>query len=151
MGTWVLFVDDLHWADPATTEVLGQLIGHRRVVLTCRPGTDLPGWTDRMVTVVVGPLCEADARSLARRLHPTLDDVEIDRLVSFSAGNPLLVSHLSHDGAIRPTLRAAVAARLELLPDAVRDAVTELACSAARSRSSASTWRRTTFRPVSST
>jgi hypothetical protein len=126
IGGRVLFVDDLHWADAATIDVLELLIDRVPVVMTCRPKS-APQWSDQVEIIEVGPLSRSDARRLARRLHPELDRDDLDRLLAAAAGNPLLLENLARDGTTTPTLRAAMATRLHDLSGPVRDAIAELA------------------------
>ncbi len=123
----VLFVDDLHWADPATVDVLGLLVDRVPVVMTCRPKLEPTAWADRVELVEVAPLSTALSRRLARRLHPELATADMDRLLTAAAGNPLLIENLARDGVTTPTLRAAMGSRLQDLDGTVRDAIAELA------------------------
>ena len=121
-----LCVEDIHWADPATVEVLGLLVGRVPVVATARvdPGF---GAAPGVVTAQVPPLGPRAAAALARRLHPALDDEQRSRLVAAAGGSPLLLRALVTDSRVTSTLSEAVAARLAGLPPAILDALGRLA------------------------
>ena len=127
LGGRVLFVDDLHWADGPTLDVLGLLVRTVPVVVTSRPGGDHVPWSDRLERVELGPLPVGVSRRLARRLHPELPKSDVDRLVTLAGGNPLLLEHLVGEGVTTPTLRAALAGRLEALGSGARDSIMEIA------------------------
>ncbi|WP_416980147.1 helix-turn-helix transcriptional regulator [Streptomyces sp. T028] len=96
----VMVLDDLHWADPASLELLDHLVRHpprARVLLAVARrerqspapltaallrGTD----TGAVRRTVLGPL---DERSCVARLTPGLDREEAVRLFAASEGNPL--------------------------------------------------------------
>ncbi|WP_460073672.1 helix-turn-helix transcriptional regulator [Streptomyces sp. YKOK-I1] len=96
----VLVLDDLHWADPASLELLDHLVRHpprARVLLavarrerqspapltaTLQRGTD----TGAVRRTVLGPL---DEQACVERLAPGLDREEAVRLFAASEGNPL--------------------------------------------------------------
>ena len=122
----VLWIDDVHWADRATVEVVRLLRGRVPIVVTARPEVD-EAWSAGACRIEIGPLSQSASKRLARQLHPRMTDAELDRLVDVAHGNPLLLHHLATDDVTSPTLRAAMEVRLAALPDAVRDAVVELA------------------------
>jgi class 3 adenylate cyclase/tetratricopeptide (TPR) repeat protein len=98
----VLVLEDLHWIDPASEEVLGELLagipGLRLLVIAAqRPGVALPWseweWPER---ITVRPLHESDAAALVKdvlgagMLAPELRRYVIDR----TGGNPFFIEEL---------------------------------------------------------
>jgi len=147
----VLFVDDIHWAEPALLALLVGLpaeIGDAPLLLLCLARPELldgePQWD---VAVHLQPLEAADGATLVAQL---LGDAELpegiaDRISAAAAGNPLfveeLVGMLIDDGllerrngawtagatlaefTIPPTLRELLGARLDRLPSGDRAAL----------------------------
>lgn len=138
----VLQIDDAHLADPETRALLGRATAELStaavaVLATTRPTADgpLPG----AVSVTVGPLGAEDVRALGealvgRRLSPEVGAW----LAARTDGNPLFVEHAvlllkdldaldAPPGAalVPPDLRAVLVARLDRLPRAVRDVVSD--------------------------
>ena len=87
IGDGVLLLDDLHWAAPATVEVVEMLAEHVRVVAAVRQGDPGAGPTiDRLIgagftRLEIEPLDPLDSADLIRQLrppvepiHPPLDD-----------------------------------------------------------------------------
>lgn len=136
----VFVVEDLHWADDATLDVLGYLV--RRVaempvlfVTSFRPGEvarneslrrflgSLPSATAR---VTLAPLSRAAVRDLAAGR-------DVDRLYEITGGNPFFVTEALAAGGgatngshLPPTVAAAVVARLDALPAPARQALERL-------------------------
>jgi DNA-binding CsgD family transcriptional regulator len=121
-----LLVEDVHWADAATVATLRRLSGRVPLLVTSR--THVPELDGEALEVVeLPPLDETGAATLARTIHPELDDDEIRHLVGVSGGNPLLLTHLAQPDSVWPTLEDAVAHRVRTLPAAMRDALGRLA------------------------
>lgn len=121
----VLVIEDAHWADPASLEVLALLKGRVRLLLTSRTGLDVA--LQLLTTIEIPPLDRRSARALARRIHPHLDDAARDRLVSVAHGNPLLIKALVTRDAVSPTLVDAMTSRLSELADEDLDVLARLA------------------------
>ncbi|WP_229858747.1 AAA family ATPase [Streptomyces poonensis] len=94
----LVVVDDLHWVDSSSAQVLAFL--HRRVgdvpvamVAACRPGVgEAEGWPAPLLEV--GALAPEDAGTLLRSRHPGLAAATAHRLLSEAAGNPLALVEL---------------------------------------------------------
>jgi len=123
----VIWIDDLHWADPQLVRLLDRITSGSGVAVlvvgAARPefaDTGLRPGPDR-VHIEIGPLDETDAASLAVNAGAT------DGRVTLRAeGNPLFVielarSHASERDEIPVTVQGAIGARLDELPAADRD------------------------------
>jgi transcriptional regulator with AAA-type ATPase domain/tetratricopeptide (TPR) repeat protein len=138
LGPVVVGFEDMHWADPATQELLEQLadsLATRRIllILTMRPGHPSP-IADRTfhARLALSTLSAVDSVTMARALladEPLPEALE--RLVVRKAeGNPFfveeLVRSLQETGAVRSTGSGVVLAR-ELdqivVPDTVHDVI----------------------------
>jgi DNA-binding CsgD family transcriptional regulator len=127
VGAGVLLVDDVHWADAGTLEVLTMLAGRVGVLTGVRrgdPGADTTldrlrdaGYTEH----TVDPLDESTAGDVVRSLRPDLGAPDVRRLITRTGGNPLLLRELSATGEPSASLRLALAARLRQLDDAARE------------------------------
>ena len=122
VGDGVLVVDDMHWADPGTHELLGILAGHVRMLTAVRRGDPgAPGTLEALSgagfeVLDVEPLPAGEAAALVRSIRADLSPAVVDQIVHSSGGNPLLIEELAANGAPSESLRLAVAARLRLLP-----------------------------------
>ncbi len=131
-GPLLVVVEDLHWADPATLEMLTALatLTLRQpllLVLTTRIEGDPmdAGWraglgTARLLTIDLGPLPAMDAARLAGALA-TAEGSFVRRCVERAAGNPLFLEQLLHHGddsvgmAVPASIQSLVLARLDRL------------------------------------
>ena len=118
----VVCLDDVHWADPASLDVLAALVhrppdGPVLLALAARTG-QLPAALERVPRLQVGPLSEAEAREL---VGSAADAVYAD-----SGGNPFYLEQLTRaggradagargDGTVPPAVAAALAAELGAL------------------------------------
>jgi class 3 adenylate cyclase/tetratricopeptide (TPR) repeat protein len=102
-GPAVLVVEDVHWCDEATLEVVGRVLGGGRtdvlVITTSRDPAPPPLRSSR--TIALEPLDPDAATELVRSLQPTLDADSCARLVARADGMPLYLEELAH-GAVRP-------------------------------------------------
>ncbi len=135
----LLVLEDLHWADPDTLDLVGYLAGavtgtRVLLVLTARDDVVLPGVARLAaapgVTVLpLGRLDEAGVGALAAacRGGVPLPVPELHELVARSDGLPFLVEELLGAGAgspqVPPTFAGLVARRLAGLPAAARPLV----------------------------
>ncbi len=136
----LVIFEDLHWADPGLLDLIEYLATHIRdeplvIVGLTRPEfiDRRPGWGSGLfahTTIGLEPLSSAETFILAERLVVKSVGLKeaIERLVEASEGNPLFVEELTsaltegHElGSDLPTtVRAAIAARLDGLPNTAR-------------------------------
>jgi ATP/maltotriose-dependent transcriptional regulator MalT len=136
-GPLVLVLDDLHWADPGSIELVGALL--RRppaaavlIALALRPGQAperLAGALERahrmgaLLRVDVGALTQAEAREL---LGGKIDDHTASALYEESGGNPFYLEQLARTLTVEPTVGVAGLSRADLdVPPAVAGALAE--------------------------
>ena len=134
--TLLLAVEDLHWIDQTSAELLAFLattISRARVlvVLTCRPGYRAEWLTASNATqLAIGPLSDPESRQLVESVlgaRPA-GDALLARILDRGEGNPLFLEELArsirehHDEASPPavpgTLHDVVAARIDALAEA---------------------------------
>lgn len=140
VGSLLVIIEDLHWADAATLDMLTALaaLTLRRplmLVLTTRiEGDPLDvAWRAglgavRLLTIDLGPLPATDAVHLAEALA-TAEGSFVRRCVERAAGNPLFLEQLLHHGddsagtAVPASIQSLVLARLDRLSPADRAAL----------------------------
>ncbi len=128
----VLVVEDVHWSDQATLDVL-RVVGRRVaelpvvLVLTLRPG-ELRG--DDPLRVTIDAMRRSTTRHLelaplSRAAVARVAGDRADRIYELSGGNPFYVSELlaGHDDAPPPSLSTAVLARVGRLERPTRELV----------------------------
>jgi DNA-binding SARP family transcriptional activator len=122
----LLAVEDVHWADPATLELLGiaaQQDGDRPLlaVYTSRSEEPLPPWLlEDTVQIELTPLDDAAITALVLEAEADLEEATVSRIVARADGVPLFAEELAHlaaepegVGDIPPTLGYLLAARLD--------------------------------------
>ena len=101
--TTLVLIEDAHWIDPTTLELLGALlerVANQRVLvlITARPTFRTP-WQPResLVTLAVRDLSPADTEAMVRSLTggKRLPPQVLSMLVSKSDGNPLFVEEMT--------------------------------------------------------
>lgn len=141
----VLIVDDLHWSDPGTRDVLGLVAGRTPLLGAVRTGEEpTSAVVDELLgrgfeRVDLGPLDAGSAAELARLLRPDLSETAVARLLRRTGGNPLLIEELVSTDEPSDTLRLALSARLRKLGGEARAAMAVLALAARPLPSSAIT------------
>jgi tetratricopeptide (TPR) repeat protein len=111
----ILFVDDAHYADGASVDLLVRLADYLTIVLACRSEETLPDHPlrvalqplrrpDRLAELTLEPLSLTATQALVRQLGgDTLPDL-VKRLVTQTGGNPLFVvaslQHMFEEGAL---------------------------------------------------
>ncbi|MFN2471041.1 MAG: AAA family ATPase [Gaiellaceae bacterium] len=126
----LLIFEDIHWAEATFLDLLEYLHGWTEgapVLLLCLARPDLlerrPGWTaprERVETLALAPLAEADAEALLADLAADLDSPARARVLASAEGNPLYVEQMaalaeSGELVIPPTIQALLAERLDRL------------------------------------
>src|SRR4051794_11232677 len=107
-------VDDVHWVDRPSAEVLGVLAHHlvgRRVgfLTTLREGAQSYFEHDSLPHLWLGPLTTAQSRFLLDRRGPRLANAVRDQVLAEAAGNPLALLELPLEpGAGEPSAAAPV-------------------------------------------
>jgi class 3 adenylate cyclase len=123
----VLHVEDVHWLDPSSRELIDGLIAEPGdhsllLLLTARPEFQTPAsWRGRVVTLNVERLLEADVRELIESLVPEVSDNS--SLVERSDGIPLFAEALAKSGelssaTVPPTLQELLYQQLDQLGEA---------------------------------
>ena len=107
----VLVLEDLHWADPSSVEVLTHLIQMARThsllfCLVTRPERDVPGWKlvleardilgGSLTEIALGSLSESDSRELVSNLLEieALDEEMRKLILRRAEGNPFFVEEV---------------------------------------------------------
>jgi class 3 adenylate cyclase len=132
-GPLLLVVEDLHWADPTTIELLDRIVyaaEGRPVATVFTYRTEFrPPWADRedAEQIQLGPLSEADVRALLEAAGHNLDELGLARLQATAEGVPLFVEEMAKQlespagpdrtGAVPQTLNGLLAERLDRLPE----------------------------------
>ena len=120
VGTGVLVLDDVQWADAATWSVLALLVSRVRTVTIVRRGDAAADQALRRLAELgsrpleVGPLGRAESIALARQSARERDAIDIESIVDRAGGNPLLVTELAAGNV--SSLKRAMAARVAALP-----------------------------------
>jgi DNA-binding CsgD family transcriptional regulator len=133
LGTDVLFLDDLQWADPETLRLLGGLGRRVDIVVACR---DTPTASPVHLALAdadfeildLAPLGDDDVRRVATRIHPAITRSQTDAILRRAGGNPLYVEQLLAGGSgSARTLDDVLTRRLDDLSADARRAVRYLA------------------------
>ncbi len=150
----LVVVEDLHWADPSTRDLLTILFTrgfaarvavvasyrsddlHRRHPLRARAAewARLPG----VERLQLGPLPDADVRLLVRGLGPGLDaEGDVGEIVRRAEGNAFFAEELAHartagDAALPADLADLLLLRLDRLDGTARTVVRAVACAGRR-------------------
>ncbi len=121
----VVVVEDLHWCDVSTLELLGHLIAespNARVLLLLTARSEFtPPWPPRptMTTVQLGRLNKGDARDIVTALGGAeLPGDTIDALVARADGNPLYVEELT-----KAMAESGAAQGVEAIPASLADSL----------------------------
>lgn len=122
----LLIVEDLHWADPSTLDLIGQLLSDEAgprvlAVFTARPEF-VPSWrNDSTRLMQLAALDEAQTLALAHHVAPDLAPQALQRVANQSDGVPLFIEELAQqlvrgdDNDIPPTLENLLMSRLDRL------------------------------------
>jgi class 3 adenylate cyclase len=139
-GPVALVIEDLHWAQPAFLDAVEHIVDRARgpILVLCTARSDLLatrlGWgggRPNAASVELGPLDDASVERLIASLDPTpVPGATLASLLAHGEGNPLFVQEylravreddrVALGGAVPPTLRALVSARLDRVPAPTR-------------------------------
>ncbi|MFS8099728.1 LuxR C-terminal-related transcriptional regulator [Lentzea alba] len=111
----VVLVDDAHWLDQASQDVLGFVA--RRLTGAVLVATARTPIFAGVPTLHLEPLPPADAQALLVAVAPDLDSARRESVLAQAAGNPLALTELPFGGN---SLEETFAARVAELPDEVR-------------------------------
>jgi class 3 adenylate cyclase/tetratricopeptide (TPR) repeat protein len=111
----VMMIEDLHWIDGASEEVLGKIVGRdgqlRLLLLTTRRPEYVPPWVDRAVVAKLHlePLPTGDIRRLVQTRFgvDALPEALAQRVTEKAEGNPLFAEEIVSYLIERGTLHAA--------------------------------------------
>lgn len=135
----LIAVDDLHWADEASLQLLASLALHLRgervlFVLTSRPSEKADDTLAALLAAPAAVLLEPRPLSLAavseiagRADSPEHGEIDADRLYGLSGGNPFYVREILDGGGSPTRLASSIRLRLSRLSPAARDIVETLA------------------------
>ena len=122
----LLIIEDLHWADPSTLELLDKLTSSRlRLPILCI-GTARPEFIPspsmaRIRTLHLAPLAAADCSALVYAIAPQASAAQVSRIVERAEGIPLFAEELTrgfsagHNVSIPASLEDVLGYRLNLL------------------------------------
>jgi len=130
----VLAIDDVHWADRASRELLADL---RRsldqvpvaLLLFARSDPDAPALDLEVdLELPLPPLGAEALRAIARRLAPDLPPAAVDHMVRRAGGNPFFLEELARhagestgpQGELPASVELVIQSRLDRLPRAAR-------------------------------
>jgi predicted ATPase len=132
----ILVLDDIHWIDPSSAELIGKLLPLTTDIpiffcFVTRPDRETPGWHmlsaarqalgDRVTEITLNPLSDADSRLLVSNL------LEIEALpehirtliLQKAEGNPFFVEEVMSI-EIPDNLQGLLLARIDRLPEDVK-------------------------------
>ncbi|MEM8964111.1 MAG: protein kinase, partial [Acidobacteriota bacterium] len=121
---WLLVIEDLHWIDPSTLELLNHLVGCVATAPLCLLATGrpegLPSWESEvaLTRIHLGPLTARESTELVELIVAgrELPDRLRDRILDHADGVPLFVEELTRDVIDQPHERDAVS-----IPATLRD------------------------------
>ena len=140
-GPLVVALEDVHWADVSTCELVADLLeitdrAGLMLALTSRPEPASEGWrlrmriqTDyphRLTELVLRPLPERAAREYLNQLLPALDETVLRELVDRAEGNPRYLEELLRalydgGGLVRQRTWTLTVGAADLLPPALEN------------------------------
>ena len=134
----LVIVEDLHWSDPTTLELVHRLAGRVRghpalIVATHRSEFDVTTLgTDQVTSLMIDRLPATHGRELVRALLGTdADDETIESIVGRTDGNPLFIEEFAplarrrgreEQSDVPASLQASLVAQIDRLRDAKRTA-----------------------------
>jgi DNA-binding NarL/FixJ family response regulator len=130
----LLVVEDLHWADEATVDLLFLVAGHARelpLLVLCTRRSDEPDRSGQLADLMragrvdrlrLGPLDQTHAAELVTGMVGALPSTRLSSILSRAEGNPFFLEELAHqaDGELPDTVAELVLFRIERLPEPAR-------------------------------
>jgi len=100
----LLIVEDLHWIDPSSDELIGMIVERLAslpilAILTARPEFEVH-WDERhLMTMPLGPLAPPDAKAMIASLcgERGLPEATVDQIAERTDGLPLFIEDLTRD------------------------------------------------------
>lgn len=127
----LLIVEDLHWVDPSTLELLTRFVNDKKMspvlaLFTARPEFQAP-WNEGAVTTLnLGPLADSAVAEMLAALGADFTQETLQNIVARADGVPLFVEEMARmapeggQAEIPATLQDLLAARLDRLGEAKR-------------------------------
>ncbi|MHB1073714.1 MAG: ATP-binding protein [Gemmatimonadaceae bacterium] len=126
----LVIVDDAHWLDTLSSQVLTDLVSERKtrrvLVVACARSDSSPRLLPAAERLILSPLSAPDARALlAAAIGGQVDPDFVQWAIEASAGNPLYLVTLARQAesgirSVPPELRAILAARLTAVTEPAR-------------------------------
>lgn len=125
----LLVVEDLHWIDPSTLEMLTRFVEQTKkgavlAILTARPEFD-PPWNEALEsTLTLAPLDADEVKQMIASISGNIPDTTLRRIVERADGVPLFVEEmtkvasLDNQAGIPATLHDLLAARMDSMGEA---------------------------------
>jgi len=125
----LLIVEDLHWVDPSTLELLSLFVGRTGkgtilALFTARPEFDPPWDETRESSLPLAPLVENEAAQMIASISKDVSEATLRHIVQRADGIPLFVEEmakiatLDNQASIPATLHDLLAARMDKMGDA---------------------------------
>ncbi|HEY6474906.1 MAG TPA: AAA family ATPase [Acidimicrobiales bacterium] len=100
----LVLVEDLHWADPTSVDLLGLLAGagvsRAMILITSRHPIDAP-WASSVLDIELEPLNQKEAAGLVAALTESgLDEAQRRLVIERGTGNPLFLRELSRSALL---------------------------------------------------
>lgn len=131
----VVVVEDLHWIDRTSEDVLNELVSEvpstaMLLVTTCRPGYKAP-WIDKSFAtqIALRPLSMKASEQMVAWLQGEADVAERASIVERGEGNPFFLEELAHaahdqlDTSVPQTVQDVLAARIDRLGATQKSAI----------------------------
>ena len=99
-GPMLVTIEDVHWSDPLSAEVLafaGRRLRHESIafLMTARTTDDLPFRMDGILTLELSPLDDLSSRGLIEETTPGIGPERAEEVLAAAGGNPLALIELT--------------------------------------------------------
>src|SRR5690606_38372737 len=123
-GPLLVTIEDVHWLDPSSNELLSMLAAQSLplpILLLLTPLSSFqPAWLPAASVLELAPLPPQDIAALVHSIDPGLPAAVVERIAAHSDGVPLFAEELAHcaaasdaDAAIPPSLAYLLQAQLD--------------------------------------